>query len=180
LFNSADPPRKKLITKFKDLFYVFTFNSTSNAPKTMELRFPCASRLSNLPSIQPSIAAASFWLVVAFKIVDQRRFKARMYFILNIFCQSICRPKQWDGVPPRAPRPARLCSNTPPTGSADYQVDCCLPPSNGGHLRQKPGAALYFFVRPIPTLHSTESSMARAHRTTRACFRPIESSGAKI
>jgi hypothetical protein len=50
LFNSDDRPRKKLITKLNDLFYVFTFNSTSNAPKTMELRFPCASRLTNLPS----------------------------------------------------------------------------------------------------------------------------------
>ena len=110
----------------------------------MELRFPRASRSSHLPSILPSVAAASFWLVVAFKIIDRRPFKAVVYFILNIFCCLIRRPKQWDGVPPRAPRPVRLCSNTPPTGSADYQVDCCLPSSNGGHLRPEPGAALYF------------------------------------
>ena len=66
LFNSADQPRKKLITKLNSLFYVFTSYSTSNAPKTMELRFPHASRLSHLPSIQPSVAAASFWLVDLF------------------------------------------------------------------------------------------------------------------
>jgi hypothetical protein len=120
LFNSADRPRKKLITILNDLFYVSTFNSTSNAPKTMELRFPCASCLSNLPSIQPSIAAASFWLVVAFKIVDELPFKAAVYFIFYIFCRSICHPKQWDGVPPRAPCPARLCSNTPPTSATKF------------------------------------------------------------
>jgi hypothetical protein len=120
LFNSADRPRKKLITKLNNLCYVFTFNSMSNAPKTMELRFPCTSRLSNLPSIQPSVAAASFWLVVAFKIVNWRSFKSAVYFILNIFCRSIRHPKRWDGVPPRAPCPARLCSNTPTTGAAEF------------------------------------------------------------
>ena len=144
----------------------------------MELRFPCASRSSQLPSILPFVAVASFWLVVALKIIDRRPFKAAVYFILYIFCRSIRRPKRWDGVPPRAPRPARLRSNTPPTASADYRVDCCLKSPNGGHLRPGPGASLYFFVRPIPTLQSTEPATARAHRTPRACFRPIGSGGA--
>ena len=58
----------------------------SNAPKTIELRFPRTSRSSHLPSILPSIAATSFWLVVAFKIINQRPFKAVVYFILYIFC----------------------------------------------------------------------------------------------
>jgi hypothetical protein len=110
----------------------------------MELRFPCASRLLHLPSILPSVTAASFWLAVAFKIINQRPFKAAVYFILYIFCRSICHPKRWGGVPPRAPCPARLCSTTPPTGSADYRVDCCLKSPNGGHLRPEPGASLYF------------------------------------
>ena len=180
LFNLADWPRKKFITKLNNLFYVFTFNSTSNSPKTMELRFPRASRSSNLPSILPSIAATSVWLVVAFKIVDRRPFKAAVYFILNIFCQSIRHPKRWDGVPPRASRPARLCSNTPPTSSADYRVDCCCSSPNGGHLRPEPGATLYFCVRPIPTLQSTEPATARAHRMTHVCFRPIGSGSTKI
>ncbi len=146
----------------------------------MELRFPCASRLSQLPSVLPFVAAASFWLAVVLIIIDRWPFKAAVYFIFYIFCRSIRRPKQWDGVPPRAPRPARLCSNTPPTGSADYQVDCCLPSSNGSHLRPEPSTALYFFVRPIPTLQSTEPATVRAHRMTRACFRTIGSGGAKI
>ena len=152
LFNSAERPRKKLIAKLNDLFYVFTFYSTSKAPKTMELHFPRASRLSHLPSILPFVVAASFWLVVVFKIIDRRPFKAAVYFIFYIFCRSICRPKGWDGVPPRAPCPARLRSNTPPIGSADYRVDCCLKSPDGGYLRPEPGASHYIFVCPILTL----------------------------
>jgi len=169
-----------MVTKLNNLFYVFTSYSTSNAPKTMELCFPRASSLSHLPSILPSVAAASFWLVVAFKIIDRRPFKAAVYFILYIFCRSIRHPKRWDDVPPHAPHPARLRSNTRTTASADYQVDCCLKSPNGGHLRPGPGASLYFFVRPIPTLQSMEPATARAHRTPRACLRPIESGSAKI
>ncbi len=51
----------------------------------MELRFPCASRSSQLPSILPFVAVASFWLVVALIIIDRRPFKAAVYFILYIF-----------------------------------------------------------------------------------------------
>ncbi len=112
LFNSADRPRKKLITKLNNLFYVFTFNSTSNAPKTMELHFPCASCLSNLPSIQPSVAATSFWLVVAFKIFDRQPFKAAVYFILNIFVDQFATPN--DGtVSPHALPAQRASAHTP-------------------------------------------------------------------
>jgi hypothetical protein len=146
----------------------------------MDLRFPHTSRSSHLPSILPFVAAASFWLVVVFTIIDRWPFKAAVYLYFIFFRRSIRRPKRWDGVPPRAPRLARLWSNTPPTGSANYRVDCCLPSSNGGHLRPEPGAALYFFVRPNPTLQSTEPATARAHRTTHACFRTIGSGDAKI
>jgi hypothetical protein len=73
----------------------------SNAPKTVELRFPCTSRLSNLPYIQPSVAATSFWLVVAFKIVDRRPFKVTVYFIFYIFVNQFAALN--DGtVPPHA------------------------------------------------------------------------------
>ena len=118
-----------------------------------------------------------FWLVVVLKIIDWQPFKAVVYFTLYIFCQPILRPNRWDGVPARAPHPR---SNTPPTGSADYRVDCCLKSSNGGHLRPEPSASFYFFLRPIPTLQLTEPATARTHRTPRACFRPIGSDGAKI
>ncbi len=136
----------------------------------MDLRFPCASRSSHLPSILPSVAAASFWLVVALIIIDQR----------PIFCQSIRRPKRWDCVPPCALPPMRLCSNNPPTASADYRVDCLLSSLIGGHLRPRPCLPLYFFVRPIWMLQLTELATARAHRMPRASFRPIGISGVKI
>jgi len=90
LFNLADRPR----TNLNDLFYVFTSYSTSNAPKTMELRFPRTSRSSHLPSILPSVAAVSFWLVVAFKIIDRWPFKAAVYFILYIFFDQFAAPNE--------------------------------------------------------------------------------------
>jgi hypothetical protein len=101
--------REKIITKLNDLFYVFTSYSTSNAPKTMELRFPCTPRLSHLPSIQTSVAATSFWLVVALKIINQWPFKAAVYFIFYIF-SSLNSPPQTMG---RCP-PTRSPAHVPP------------------------------------------------------------------
>ena len=83
--EQADRPRKKIITNLNNLFYVFPSYSMSNAPKTMELHFPRASRSSHLPSILPFIAATSFWLVVVFKIIDRRPLKAVVYFILILY-----------------------------------------------------------------------------------------------
>jgi hypothetical protein len=51
---------KKIFTKFIEFILVFTSYLTSNAPKTMELRFPRASHSFHLPSMLPSIATASF------------------------------------------------------------------------------------------------------------------------
>ncbi len=89
---------------------------------------------------------------------------------------------QNDGIVSPHALPAQRASalTPPPTASVDYRVDCCLKSPNGGHLRPGPRASLNFFVRPIPTLQSTEPATARAHRTPRACFRPIGSCGSKI
>ena len=67
---------KKIFIKLNKFILVFTSYLTSNTPKTMKLRFPRASRLLRLPSILPFIAAASFWLVVAFKIINRQPIKA--------------------------------------------------------------------------------------------------------
>jgi hypothetical protein len=145
----------------------------------MELRFPCASPSSHLPSILTFVATACFWLVVVLIIID--RGHLRPWCILYyIFCRSICRPKRWDGVPPRAPPPTSLRSNIPPTASANYRVDGWLSSSIGSKLRPRPRLPLYFLMRLALALQSTELTMARAHRTTCACFRPIGSGGSKI
>ncbi len=170
--------REKIITILNNLFYVFTSYSTSNAPKTMELHFPRTSRLSHFPSILPSVPV--FGWLLHLKSLTGGHLRPWCILYIFLFHCSIRHPKRWDGVPPRAPRPAHLRSNTPPTASANYWVDCCLKPSNGGNRRPEPGASLYFFVRPILALQSTELKTARAHRTPRACFRPIGSVGANI
>jgi hypothetical protein len=74
----------------------------------MKLCFPCASKLSNFPSVP----AASFWLVVAFKIVNRQPFKATVYFILNIFVDQFAAPN--DGtVSPHALPVQRTSALTP-------------------------------------------------------------------
>ena len=100
LFNLADWPRKKLITKLNNLFYVFTSYSISKAPKTMELRIPRTSRLSHLPSVLSSVAAASFWLVVVLKIINRQPFKAVVYFIFYIFLSLNSPPQTMGRCPP--------------------------------------------------------------------------------
>jgi hypothetical protein len=64
LLNNTNRPRKKIVTKVNNFIIVYTNYSSYNAPKMMVSRFPHASRLSHLPSILPSAAAACFWLVV--------------------------------------------------------------------------------------------------------------------
>jgi hypothetical protein len=44
-----------------------------------------ASRLSHLPYILPSVAAACFWLVVVWAVVDRRLSKAVVYFMFIYF-----------------------------------------------------------------------------------------------
>ncbi len=66
----------------------------------MELRFPCASRSSHFPSIQPSVTAASFCLVVVLIIIDRRPFKAAVYFIFYIFLLINLPPQTMGRCPP--------------------------------------------------------------------------------
>jgi hypothetical protein len=175
----ADRPRKKLITKLNNLFYVCTSYSTSNAPKTMNMHFPRTSRLLYLPSIHLSIAATYFWLVVAFKIIDQRPFKAAVYFIFVYFLLLNLTPQTMGRCPPTRSLPSAPPLYRPSNTFTDYLVDCCLKSPNSGHLTPEPGVSLNF-LRPIPTLQLTEPAMARALQMPRVCFRPIGSGGAKI
>ena len=91
---------KKYLLISTNLFYYFTSYSTSNAPKTMELRFPRTFCLSHLPSILPSILDIYFWLVVVWKIIDRQPPKAKALPISLFFVIPFSHPKWWDNVPP--------------------------------------------------------------------------------
>ena len=148
-------------------------------------QWSCASpvppaRLTFPPYYPPSQPPVFGWLLrLKSSTGGHLRPRCILYYIY-FYCRSIRRPKRWDGVPPRAPPPTRLHSNTPPTTYADYRVDCWLSSSIGGHLRPRPCLPLYFLMRLALALQSTEQATARAHRTTCACFRPIGSGSAKI
>ena len=105
--------REKIFTKLNKFILVFTSYSISNTPKTMELHFPHASCLSHLPSILPSIVAACFWLVVAFKIINRQPLKAMVYFIFFLFVAQFDAPN--DGtVSPHALLAQSTSALTPP------------------------------------------------------------------
>ena len=145
---------------------------TSPAPPACPT-FPPYSAL-----LQPPVFGWLFCVVCA--VVDWQSSKVTMYYIYISFL-SFHSPPQSMGqyLPTRSP-PTRLHYNTPPTASANYQVDCCFSSPNGGDLRPEPGPSLYFFVRPILALQLTELATARAHRTSCTWYRPIGSGGAKI
>jgi hypothetical protein len=79
----------------------------------MELRFPRSSRSSNLPFILLSVTAASFWLVVAFKIIDRRPFKAMVYFMVVSFSVLNWTPQTMGRCPPHAFLAQRASALTP-------------------------------------------------------------------
>ena len=114
---------EKVFTKINELILVFYLISivTSYAPKTMILRFPCASRSSHLPFILPSIPDTYFWLVVVWKIVDRQQPKAKAP-PKSLFFSSFHLVAPNDGTTPqRNPTRSRLLFNVPFISSADSQ-----------------------------------------------------------
>jgi hypothetical protein len=66
----------------------------------MLLHIPHASRSLHIPSMLPSIAAACFWLVVAFNVIDRRPSKAVVYFIFIYFLSLNSTPQTMGRCPP--------------------------------------------------------------------------------
>ena len=109
LFNLADRPRKKLITKL-NIFFVFTPYPTYNAPKMMASHFPHSSCSSNIPSMLPSVTIPCFWLVVVFWFADWRPINATMYCIFYNFCVAPFDVPNNGTVFPHALHPSRATS----------------------------------------------------------------------
>ncbi len=59
-------------------------------------------------------------------------------------------------------------------------VGCCVLLLNGSHLRPRPRPSLCFSMGLILVPQSMEAAVARVHRTSRACYRPIRIGSAKI
>jgi hypothetical protein len=79
--------------------------------------------------------------------------------------------------------PTRYNSYVPPLQhpserSCQLLVDCCLSSSNGGHLRQEPGAFLYFFMCLHLAPQTGEPAIAPPNPTTGALRWTIGSRGA--
>ena len=116
---------------------------------------PCASRLSRLPFIVPSVTAACFWLVVVCKIFNRRPSTPRAQPISLFFLSltSIRNLKQWDN-DPHTFRPGRASSLTPPSPlTMTFGWLLCVKCSIGGRLCPGPSPSLYFF-RCSPPLYA--------------------------
>ena len=122
LLNNTNRPRKKIVTKLNNFIIDYASYSTYNAPKMMVSHFPHTSRSSHLPSILPSVAAACFWLVVAFQISIGGRIRQRRIFAILFVRGSVHPPKQWNGVSPCALPPTRLRSNISILAFADSRL----------------------------------------------------------
>jgi hypothetical protein len=109
--------------------------------------FPCASRSSRLPFIVPSVAAACFRLLLCVKFSIGGRLWPRpspsLYFFVACLHSS---PQTMGQCPPHVPPRSRLLSNAPLTVDNNFSVGCCVPPSNGGHLRPRVRPSLFFVV----------------------------------
>jgi hypothetical protein len=144
----------------------------------MELRFPCASCSSHLPSILSSIPDAYFWLVVVWKIIDQQPPKAKALPISLFFVVPFIRPKRWDNAPPRDPTRLRLLSNTPLYCCRRQSFDCYVLPLNGNHPRPRPRLPLYFLMGLALAPQTREPTAAPPNPTARALHKPIGSGNA--
>jgi hypothetical protein len=82
------------------------------------------------------------------KSIIGSRLRPRCILIFFIFCRSIRRPKQWDNVP-HTFCPVASPLQRPPHRQRHLSVGCCVPPSNGGHLRPMVRPSIYFFFRLI-------------------------------
>jgi hypothetical protein len=135
---------KIIITKLNNLFMFLPLIQCPTPPKQWNYASPTPPARCTFPPYYPPLRPPVFgWLLcLQSSTGGHLRPQCILYFIF--FHHSICHPKQWDSVPPRAPRPACLRSITPPTGSANYWVDCCLKSPKGGHLSSEPGASLNF------------------------------------
>ncbi len=149
-------------------------------PKQWNCASPAPPACRTFPPYKPPLRPPVFGWLLHWKSSTSGHLRLRCILYFIFFHRSIRHPKRWDGVPPPAPPPTCLRSNIPPTASANYWVDCWLLSSIGGHLRPRPRLPLHFLMRLALVLQSTEPATVRSHWTTRACFRPIESGGAKI
>ena len=128
----------------------------------MVSHFPHASRSSHLPSIHPSIAAACFWLDVAFQMSIGGRIRPRHIFVFMYVRRSVHHPKRWYGITP-------TCQISPHYDRR-LSVGCCIVCSNGSHLRPRPCPSLCFSRGCILAPQTKEPTVVRAQPMPRALY----------
>ncbi len=86
-------------------------------------------------------------LLVGCCVIFIRRWpsKATTYFHCRFFSLLVCRSKRRDNTPPTHSALVAFPLQCPFHRRGQLLVGCCVPPSNGGHLRPRVLPSLYFF-----------------------------------
>jgi len=113
LFNSAHRPRKKLITKLNDLFYVFTSCSTPTPPKQWNCASPAPPARRTFPPYYPPSQPPVFGWLLRLKSSTGGHLRLRCILYYIFFVDQFATPN--DGtVPPHVLLAQRASTLTPP------------------------------------------------------------------
>jgi hypothetical protein len=130
------------------LFY-FLHQPNSIVSKTIILRPPCTPRRSRIISYPSPIAPACFWLVVVWHSLSGGHLRTQLYFFFQLLSSINSTAKKWQGVYPTRSAPAVSPPQCPSHLRRRIMVGCCVPPSNGGHLRLTHPPPLSYFCQLI-------------------------------
>ena len=140
--------------------------------------FPHTSRSLCLPSVVPSVAAASFWLIVVLKIMRLEAAESHnVFFIIYLFV--FLSPPQT--IAKRSPHTFHH-GHMPSPVSSPQQMPfgwlLCFPKLNGNHLRLRPRPPHWFLMGCLSAPKTRESTAAPPYPKARALHGPIGSGGA--
>jgi hypothetical protein len=134
LFNYVIRLRKKLFSAGINFILFFTsteLDRLQNDHIAPPLRSPPATH--HLLSIPRRARVFLVGCCVAF--VVWRPSKVTTYFFFHLLSSINSTAKQWHGVHPTRSAPAASPTQCPSHLRCRLMVGCCVPPSNGGHLR---------------------------------------------
>ena len=128
------------------VYYIYIFLSFKSPPKQWYHISPRAPYSSHLPSILSYVADTYFWLVVVWKLICLRLFKAMVYFFFFFLCCSIFVTTMVSYFP-HASRSSHLTSILPSVVDAFFLVGCCVSRCQSRAIhRQRCISYIYFFI----------------------------------
>jgi hypothetical protein len=127
-----------------------------------------------------SILTSYCWLILCVGLPIGGQSRPSCILFLSFFALLHSIPQTMGPCPPTRSTRAPPTLIHPIYHGRQPLVGCCELLLNSSHLRPRPQPFLYFSMGLVLVPQSMKSAMARVHRRTRACYRPIGSKSAKI